>query len=169
MQKNIVFLNNARNAATITFNNRDSSDSETEVSFNFASRNSKKRQRTIMSTPEDEDAFFKKLTNHLDKKTDELHLKLSLQLAPIQSQVNSNTSNIIEIQKAVSRLEENYNSGIQLGSSRRAGNEKLKEEKYLISRRSGRFWPVPGKNEWGHREFFPVDHGKKKGHGCPMD
>ena len=92
----------------------DSSDTDSEVSFNLHTSDSAKRQRLNMGTPsttrDGEDEFFKKLTRHFDTKAEEISLRLSLQLAPLQSQVSSNSQNIVEIRKSIAKLEENASS-----------------------------------------------------------
>ena len=118
----------------------DSSDSDPEVSFGLCSRDLNKCPRLTMATADD--VFFERFTKHMDKKADEIGLRLSLQLAPIQGQVNANSESIIEIKKSLARIEEEKNEALVL--RRKTDQNDAKAERFLCSRRSGRFWSVEG-------------------------
>ena len=112
------------------------SDSESEISFNLHRKGPAKRQKLNMSSPKvspsKEDDFFARLTRHLDLKVDEVQLKLSQQLAPMQSQISTNSESIISIKKSIARLEESQ-SNAPRNLKKREEINSMKEEKFYLS------------------------------------
>ena len=124
----------------------ESSDSESEVSFNLNGCEARKRPRkekSKMGTEEDD--LFAKISKLMDAKTDEINLRLSTQLAPLEKKVNNNASSIDEIKKAIARIE----NGSTLPNGKRSRDPVAsgREENFLKSRRSGRFWPIEGTSD----------------------
>ena len=89
---------------------------------------------------------LEEIKKHFDLKTEEISLNQSLQLATLSGQVKSNSESIVEIRKAIARLEQGKsNAGIV--ASKKILETEAKEEKYLCSRRSGRFWSIEGNED----------------------
>ena len=124
----------------------DSEESDPEVSFKFVSEKKKRKTAPKMST-DSEPAFVAQILNKLDEKADAINNNLSLQLAPLREQVNNNSASIVAINKTLARLEKDQKEAkfaVFLAAKPSTAAAAAKEEKYLISRRSGRFWPIPG-------------------------
>lgn len=120
----------------------DSSDSESEITFNNIPEK-KKPKRDNMSTPPD---FVAQIKEHFDKKTDEIALRFEKKIEPLEKKLEEHSDNIASINEAIKRLESNSSSIVPLGNANVPG-QRLKEEKYWESRRSARMWSIVGATE----------------------
>ena len=126
----------------------EASVSDSEVSFNLTAKDNKRQRLTNMGSTENGNAsgdIVAQLKLHFDQKAEEMHLKYSLQLAPLQNQVTSNSENIVEIQKTLARIESRATSAANPSALKRKDFlMDQKKEKFYLSRRSGRFWSIEG-------------------------
>ena len=109
----------------------DSSEPETEISFNFHSNESRKKQRFSagnMSKNAPSPDFVQQITEHFDKKVDEVTERFSSQIEPIKSQLKSHSESIHQINKIIENLKQAQAAGIpEKGVS---STPLLKDEKY---------------------------------------
>ena len=118
----------------------DSSDSESEITFRKLPNVSKRTKVSTDTMGNEQNDFVKQITDHFDLRTIEIKNDLSRQLEPIKEQINSHASSIAKLNDAIQKLEASSSGKPEAGAS-------IKEEKYWIARRSGRFWSITGSSE----------------------
>ena len=129
----------------------DSSESDEEVSFNLSACVRKKQRLNMPLSPRsnslrrDNDDLIERMTKVFELKFEEVNLKLSAEIAPIRGQVQRNSESIVETQKTLAKIDGVPNGRISF--EKKSQQCAMKEEKYAMSRRSGRFWPIKGKND----------------------
>ena len=126
----------------------DSSEPETEISFNYFSNEPGKRQKLSSEAMGSEKKkvqpdFVTTLTDHFDKKVEEMKKDIRDELRPINEKIEKNSDAIKQINEAINRLE---NEKPAKENAYAAGQE-VKEEKYWLSRRSARIWSIEGETE----------------------